>query len=357
MNIAFSDNNACSGSKNYTAPESCLPCDLEIEGNGFYCIGENLVLEAISQQGLSFQWIGPGSFSSDEPVITITDVDIDNSGIYTVVVSGNNCVTTQPFLVEVADVPTPQAVQVGLEVCQGEPLFLSAQNINEVDYLWTGPNDFSANIRNVQILPATTDNSGWYFVSVSQNGCPGRPDSVLVQVNPLPEFTIIGPDQINPNNPALITIETENNYTYLWTITGNTFIIDTLIYSESNDSLLIQWNPTNGSITVRIRAIDELGCVSPITSHTVLVDFTTQIQNLNAIPAASVFPNPVSNELFLNPPADLNTPIQIVDITGKLIWSCNTCEQPIQLDLIQSGVYIIRYKYQQNIIQARFIKD
>jgi gliding motility-associated-like protein len=70
--------------------------------------------------------------------------------------------------------------------CFGSDIQLAATELLNVNYQWTGPNNFSATIYNPTITNATMMDSGMYIVVANINGCGVSTDSVRVVVNPKP---------------------------------------------------------------------------------------------------------------------------------------------------------------------------
>ena len=71
-------------------------------------------------------------------------------------------------------------------VCFGSDIQLAATELLNVNYQWTGPNNFSSTIFNPTITNASLQDSGMYVVVANINGCGVSTDSVRVVVNPKP---------------------------------------------------------------------------------------------------------------------------------------------------------------------------
>ena len=70
--------------------------------------------------------------------------------------------------------------------CFGSDIKLAATELLNVNYQWTGPNNFSSTISNPTISNATMRDSGMYIVVANINGCGISTDSVRVVVHPKP---------------------------------------------------------------------------------------------------------------------------------------------------------------------------
>jgi hypothetical protein len=79
-------------------------------------------------------------------------------------------------------------------------LKLKATDIEDVDYIWTGPNDFTSKLQNPELSKVTSDFEGEYTVKVVQNKCTSELAKTYVAVNP----------PMPPCNPALNTAKIES---------------------------------------------------------------------------------------------------------------------------------------------------
>jgi gliding motility-associated-like protein len=80
------------------------------------------------------------------------------------------------------------ATSGNLQVCEGNTIQLTASGAAQ--YLWTGPNSFSANMGTVAIPNSQIIHSGKYYITaLSPAGCL-KNDSVTVTVNPIPTATL-----------------------------------------------------------------------------------------------------------------------------------------------------------------------
>lgn len=105
------------------------------------------------------------------------------------------------------------------EICEDETITISANEIQNANYYWSGPNNFSSDKRTIEILSANRNNSGYYYCEVNVNNNYKLLDSFFVQVNytdfELSRKTIIFPE-ICLGNSTFYEIYLKN--------TGNTAI-------------------------------------------------------------------------------------------------------------------------------------
>lgn len=75
-------------------------------------------------------------------------------------------------------------------VCETQDLNLFATTVAGGVYHWAGPNGFTSSEQNPIIHSITPSVSGTYVVYSTQNGCQSGNSSVIVQVNPQPDFVL-----------------------------------------------------------------------------------------------------------------------------------------------------------------------
>jgi len=131
-------------------------------------------------------------------------------------------------------IPVAPVVSANDPVCSSETLQLSASDIPNASYLWTGPNGFTSNEQNPAITDISAAASGSYSVMASIGPCDSPLASVNVNVLASPEFSI--KPGCNGNEYAVIVIPNENSFnpaavSYSWsgpenyTSTANPIII------------------------------------------------------------------------------------------------------------------------------------
>jgi gliding motility-associated-like protein len=89
-------------------------------------------------------------------------------------------------------------------LCAGDSLSLTLNNIPGSSPQWNGPSGFVSTSQSVAINPVAGSNHGYYHVSGMLNSCPIEPDSIFIQVHPLPQPQIT----TIPTPPVLCTGDT-----------------------------------------------------------------------------------------------------------------------------------------------------
>ena len=70
--------------------------------------------------------------------------------------------------------------------CENDTLHLYASNVPGATYQWSGPDGFTSNQQNPDIIGATTAQTGTYSVVATVNGCTSAPSTTQVKINANP---------------------------------------------------------------------------------------------------------------------------------------------------------------------------
>ncbi len=179
--ISLTATNACGSATDVTTlAVGTLPAMPVIASNSPVCAGQTLSLSANAMPGVTYNWSGPNSFSSNQPSVTITNVSAVNAGVYSVVAVSNGCSgPAATVTVQVVSAPTITVTPSSAAICNGQSASFSASGAG--NYQWfigstlvgTGP------LFNTSPAISTT-----YTVSGNSGGCPGSA-TVPVTVYPV----------------------------------------------------------------------------------------------------------------------------------------------------------------------------
>ncbi|HEY9176061.1 MAG TPA: gliding motility-associated C-terminal domain-containing protein, partial [Flavipsychrobacter sp.] len=158
--------------------------------NTAICQGDTLLLTATADStGVSWQWSGPMSYNSSTQNPVLLNTTPGMSGVYTLTVTKNNCVSIDTTTVIVHPTPaTPVAVS-NSPLCSGDTLLLIAPTVAGGSWSWTGPKSFTSSLQNPSINSIDTTHKGNYIVTVSVNGCSSLPDTEIVSIYHLPAIS------------------------------------------------------------------------------------------------------------------------------------------------------------------------
>lgn len=148
--------------------------NIVISGNPVICQGQTLSLSATAVPGATYTWRRNGiAFANGNP-LTLPNAAPSQSGSYAVeILGGQGCVTNVAVVqVTINADPGNVVITSNAPICEGQRLTLNASGNPNAQYVWSGPNNFSATGASVGIVFTTSAHSGQYTVSVSAPGCP-----------------------------------------------------------------------------------------------------------------------------------------------------------------------------------------
>lgn len=160
-----------------------IPTAPSASNNGPICDGSLLQLVANGgTPGVTYLWTNPigGTYTTQN--VNVSDVDVNLSGNWSLVVTKNNCSPNAVFTnVVINPIPATPNITVNSPVCEGTPITFSTPFISGASYLWAGPN-LSSTVQNPTIASATMSDEGIYNLTVTINGCPSVPQTTSVDV-------------------------------------------------------------------------------------------------------------------------------------------------------------------------------
>jgi hypothetical protein len=244
--------------------------------NSPLCAGSTLNLTTTAVPGATYNWTGPGGFTSALQNPSIANAQPVNSGTYSLTITVSGCTSAVGTVgVTINPIPSTPVPSSNSPLCAGSTLNLTTPAVPGATYNWSGPNGFTSALQNPSITNAQVINSGTYTLTVTVGGCGSGAGTVAVTINPTPatptassNSPICAGSALNLSTPAVA------GATYSWT-GPNGFT------SALQNPSIANAQPVNSgtySITVSVA-----GC----TSGTGTVSVT-----VNPTPAA---PSPTSN--------------------------------------------------------------
>ena len=214
--IGLSAAGNCSNTGVWTVTVNPLPV-ITATANTPICVGKTLSLTVNS--GLTYQWFGPNLFSSTQQNPSIGNVSINNSGIYSVIVTAaNSCTAIASTTVSIF--PAPSITITSTPACENQTLNLFANAGAGATYTWSGIGGFTSNVQNPVINNVNLSQSGLYTVTVTST--PGCTNTAvvngLVVPPPFPVATLSGNGtlcaQALNGSPNTITLTSSGANTY-----------------------------------------------------------------------------------------------------------------------------------------------
>lgn len=135
--------------------------------------GASIRLSESVGEGTVVGWTGPLGFTSTQPNPLLTNLDDDNSGVYTVTVTNAaGCTTTSSVTLNLTRGVGQLETFFDGALCRGETVQLFATEVQNASYAWTGPNGYTSTEQNPVIQSLTPGLSGSYtVVATLPNGC------------------------------------------------------------------------------------------------------------------------------------------------------------------------------------------
>lgn len=222
----------------------------------------------------------------------------------------------------------PSLTTVLPNLCIGDSVPLSLSS-SYTSYLWNNGDTISS------IQASKSDN--YYATVENQFGCTATTDTLKLQFNPLPAKPTI----IRSGNALSIS----PSGFYQW------YFNNSRLLGSMNSSLLAQ---ANGSYYCRLT--DNNGC--SINSDTVNV-IVTGIQEFSS-QTLTIQPNPTSGIVVIKTEAVfIIEKIDLLDVTGKLVWSEEIHQSgqqfSLNLSLINKGIYLLRAYSSKGLIQKKLL--
>ncbi len=183
------------------------PASPVVNDPGVVCAGSTLTLSAADLPGISYRWVGPNGFTSDQRTITIQNVSAQHGGTYRVTaISASGCISENATEVPVTITPLPVASITGLasEYCvSGGTINLSGQPENGTfrivrpDGVVINSNSFTPSMVGTYTVTYTVSNNQSCSASVTR--------SVVVTPVVTPQLSGLAPEYCS--NAANVTVQ------------------------------------------------------------------------------------------------------------------------------------------------------
>jgi hypothetical protein len=239
--------------------------------SGIVCEGDTVFLSASTVPNATYIWTGPNGFTSTEQNPVLNNISINSAGTYTVTTNINGCSSTPATTV----VNVNRAiVNSNGPVCEGSPLTLTASNIANASYFWTGPNGFTSTLQNPTVSNSSNLNmSGTYQCYTTINSCtspfPATVDVNIIQRPSAPVVANSGP--VCVGQTINLVASSIQDATYSWS-GPNGFTSSLQNPTVTNSASLTNAGTYNLTVTKN-------GCTSNVSSTIVEINKTTASNN------------------------------------------------------------------------------
>jgi alpha-tubulin suppressor-like RCC1 family protein len=181
------------------------------------CVGNALFLYSSLPAGASILWAGPNGFSSNNPSPSISNAQVNRSGIYSATVTLPGCsVSNLTTNVQVNMHPNGAILGRNNPVCSGGTLSITASNLPNATYSWTGPLGFTSTSNPISITPVNSSHRGNYIVVITVPGCGTASKSTNVDVLPAVTVNAGGNTTLCTGAALFLTTNSVAGATYSW---------------------------------------------------------------------------------------------------------------------------------------------
>ncbi|MFN5911625.1 MAG: beta strand repeat-containing protein, partial [Bacteroidota bacterium] len=179
----------------------------------------NGTIYTFAQPTLSYSW-SPASFLNSTTISNPEASSVANTTTYTVTVESNGCSTSSPVTLIAGAPLSATASTTTPSACAGNDVTLSANPVGgggPYTYSWTGPLGFTSGIQNPTLTGATTNMSGIYEVTITDNCGTTATASLNLTVNAAPAINLSSTSgtYCTPAGPA-VTLNASGADTYSW---------------------------------------------------------------------------------------------------------------------------------------------
>lgn len=224
---------------------------------------QQFVFENRSTNYQSLRWdFGEGASIPNANTEGPFNITYNSSGEKTVIleaISANGCrsVTTASFFVN-TPVNKPPISASKTNLCVGDVLVLSTNEVRGANYHWSGPNGFTSNLQNPTVNIIGNENIGTYTLFVQLDNCISETETITinsVDQIPIADFDIIVHNKCKEDQYFEFVNKSTNYNTLNWNFGNNAYDIRQL----DNNRTSVKYTSV-GTKTITLLATSTHGC-------------------------------------------------------------------------------------------------
>jgi hypothetical protein len=148
------------------------PTGVAVTSNAPLCEGATLQIQAGTLSGVTYNWVGPAGFTSQQQNPILQPALASASGVYTLVLD-NGCQSAPITIpIQITAAPAASVATSTSPACVGDLLSLKAFPVpGATGYYWIGPNGFSSTLQTTYLPNIALSQAGWYSVYAIAGGC------------------------------------------------------------------------------------------------------------------------------------------------------------------------------------------
>jgi len=265
---------------------------LELKGN-MPCPGGTLQILAGNIKGAKYQWTGPNGFTSSEQNVSISNMSVQDTGVYTLSVAMGGCKTSGKYHVSTGKEPIISIQPKPVTICSGSNANFSVHGSgSNVSYQWQAKAGYGfANISNSETYSGTKNNSlningttmimnGYTYKCIITGPCSSvSSDAAMLTVNDVPIITEQSPSKTAcaGKSTTFYVNAKGNNIKYQWQISnGGEFSVikNSSAYANVNTNTLLITNVSGSMNNYRFRCLISGDCMPSMTSNPDTINVT-----------------------------------------------------------------------------------
>lgn len=315
-----------------------IPCQLN--SNNFtvsassntICLGQTTTLTAGGNNSTLYSW-------SNGATGSLTVVSPNANNMYYAIGSNTatSCITTKSITIYVNPTPIVSIFSNSASICSGNTVALLGFGAST--YSWST----GASTNTILVSPSVA--TSYTVVGTNSFNCSS---SAVQQINVMPSPTITAIPSITficVSDEVKITLSGADNY--LWSSTTSTTSgINNPIIKQfaANENLIITGTNANGCSKTLTLNLNVNGCAG--------------LNEKSLEKRLYLFPNPTVDEINLIGLTN-NSTIEMYDLKGALVYTKNTTERRLTIDLRQldKGLYLMRIQSGNETVEKKIIKD
>jgi hypothetical protein len=231
--------------------------------------------------------------------------------------------------------------QTSAQLCEGGSLGIGPHPYDvATGWTWTGPNNFTANVREIQFAKITLAQGGEYTVNYKDaNGCTSTA-KIPVTVNANPVIAITSPlnNSTITGSPANITIATNVTGTGISNV--QFYNGTTLLGADATAPYSYTWNNVdNGSYILNVKASNSASCTGTATAMVTVTLVTGLSEDVEAS-GITCFPNPFQESFTITAPEVFG--YVIYNTAGIEVEKGHANKQVTTGQQLHKGVYMVK---------------
>jgi hypothetical protein len=240
----------CAGADSIQVTVKARPYFTRLTGTDSVCEGSTLKLYAESSMPYgTYHWYGPQNYTSTVQSPELYETKAEQSGRYYAFLIGNNGCNSDTGYVDAEVIKLKPVINTWGVKYPGDTLRLVGEsNYSGASFSWAGPNGFTSNLQNPELIDISKDARGTYVLTISYKGCKAS-TSIDVIVSEQLIFSLYP----NPNNGTFtIKGNTEKDQEInieIVSITGQLIYRDktTTFHKHFSKTITIPANLANGA--------------------------------------------------------------------------------------------------------------